>query len=186
MSMEELLSKLPSAAFADRGRFAPKLSFAQRCEILALYKQGVSRKVLADAFGVDRRTVTHIYNTASPHYKEVRAEFNRLGIDDFKATYLTEEGVKKVTTAVHAASLDPPASAEGRKMRKDAGVHVINNENLRFDHRVIIEWKEDQPYGEGWYYQDMDGEEPTKWFHNGPDSMKSSQACLKAVKESLF
>jgi hypothetical protein len=186
-TFEQIMATIPASAFADRGRFAPKLDFAQRCEILALYKQGVGRKILADAFGIDRRTVTHIYNPASPHYKEVRAEFNRLGEEDFRNTYVTEGGAARVASAISIGEDEPSSNAEGRRYRKHAGVNMVKTEYTKFEHRIMIDWREHQTGTEqpGWYYQDLDGDNPSMWLHNGPESMKTSQACLKAVKENL-
>src|SRR5262245_4445022 len=56
----------------NRDRFAAKLTFDQRCQVLALHRLGVTREDLAMMFGINRRTVTHIYNPQSEHYKSVR------------------------------------------------------------------------------------------------------------------
>src|SRR5262252_4002411 len=91
-----ILAIIPAGAYRQDRKFAAKLDFPQRCEILALYRRGVGRNILADAFGVDRRTVTHIHNPVSPHYKNVRAEYDRLGKEACEQAYVTEEGSLKV------------------------------------------------------------------------------------------
>ena len=70
----------------SENKFGAKLDFTQRCEILALRHAGVTREVLADMYKVDRRTITHIYNPMSPHYKNVREQELRMGRDSFRDT----------------------------------------------------------------------------------------------------
>lgn len=94
---EILRRRLPASAFKDSQKFAAKLNFEKRCAILALERiSGVSRPVLAAAFGVNRGTVAYICNNSSPHYKDVRREYNELGRDAFERKYLTEEIIDRI------------------------------------------------------------------------------------------
>jgi hypothetical protein len=179
-SFEEIMALIPPSAFTDRGKFAPKLNFQQRCEVLALYKQGVSRACLADVFNIDRRTVTHMHNPQSKHYRDVRAEYERLGHDEFCRTYITENGTARINAVLNKAE-----SALGQRANRNAGINMVGNDFTHHDHRVQIEWR-DGAIGVGWYYQDVDGPAPSEWLHNGPDSIRTSTDCLKAVKENLF
>ena len=183
MTFEEIMSKIPVGAFVNRGKFAAKLSFAQRCEILAFYHNGVSRQHLADAFGIDRRTVTHIQNAQSKHYRDVRAEYKKLGHDAFLRQYVTEAGALKIAKVVEGKNL-----IEGvprKAANKCRGAHNIKTEFMEHSHRIMIEWQDAGTIGPGWYYQDLDGPTPDQWFHNGADSTMTSNACLQAVKENI-
>ena len=178
-SYDELVASIPASAYAQRGRFAAKLSFQQRCEILALYRKGIGRAVLAEAYGIDRRTVTHIQNPKSPHYKSVRDEVQRLGNDLFSQTYITESAVGRIAEVRNGGEYEDPKKAANRLR----GTHIMRNEYCEYDHRVMIAWRDDGHLGPGWYYQDLDGVAPDEWLHNGEDSIQSSSACYKAAEE---
>jgi hypothetical protein len=181
---EELIAKLPAGAFVPQGKFVPKLAFDIRCEILALYRQGVGRSVLAQAFGVDRRTITHIYTKKSPHYKNIRAEEDRLGTEEFCRTYITEAGVARIS-----AIRDSDGGQDPNKPRKAsnraAGFHNVRNEFTTNAHRILVEWRDNEEEF-GWYYRDLDGENPEQWLHNGDESKMTSNDCLKALKDAIF
>ena len=181
-SYEEIVAGIPANAYAQRGRFAAKLTFHQRCEVLALYRIGIGRAILAEAYGIDRRTITHIQNPKSPHYKSVRDEVQRLGSDEFLREYVTEDATKRVAQVKgeDLIQVNPKKSASRYR-----GVHIVRNEFCEYDHRVTIDWRDDGPVGPGWYYQDADGPMPDTWLHNGEESTYSSQACFKAAEEVI-
>ena len=185
-TVEEILDMIPAGAFRQDGKFQSKLTFAERCEVLALYRSGVSRAALYEAFGVDRRTITHIYTRHSPHYKNVRDEEERLGRQEFCKQYITEEGAKKVA-AIRQHEPDDP-NVPNKAAAKHRGTHLVKTDATEFEHRIVIDWRSDmdEEIGAGWYFRDLDGPEPNKWFHNGDESRRTSQECLKAVKETLF
>src|SRR4051812_40118656 len=147
---------------SEASRFAPKLSFQRRCEILALYKRGIPRETLARLYGVDRRTVTHIYNPLSPHYKNVRDHYVGLGEEQFFNTYLTEEVMNRALI-FHNENTEAPANSKHAKQK--AGLHYIRGHNCEHNHRVKIEWRNSDAIIEtaGWYYCDLDGDFPDKW-----------------------
>jgi hypothetical protein len=69
-----------------------QLTFAARCEILALHRAfGLSARDLAAYFGVARSTVLSILWVNGP-YKLVWQAHRRLGETLFIRTYLTKEG----------------------------------------------------------------------------------------------
>lgn len=171
---------------SNNGKFSAKLSFEQRCEILALHRKGCTRELLSRAYSVDRRTITHIYNPASPHYKNVREEEANLGRDRFIAKYITssvwEHALSLVKDEVHAAVNNPNA-------RGKAGVHNMQNDYCDRAHRVIIGWVNANPdenvQVSGWYYKDLDSEWPNDWFNCGPDSLRTSQAAFTAAQQDI-
>lgn len=176
-----------TALHAPVGKFSPKLDFEQRCEILALYRTGVSRSVLAQAYGLDRRTVTHIYNSKSPHYRMIRDEEERLGRQKFIERYITENAVNRMRNA-DIPAVDPERPKAIRNATRWRGVHTIKNDYMSKFHRIQIEWMEASidNAGAGWYYRDADGSDPLEWYHNGDESRHTSKACLEAVKENLI
>lgn len=197
--MNAVLDLIPKEAFkqAQTGKFESKLNFAERCAILGLEKSGVSRPVLALAFSVNRRTVTHICNPNGVHYRDVRKEFAKLGQVDFVAKYVTETEAKRVTEAVHnmpkegiPARAPTPGTMPSRRADRFAGIQVVKPEQCSYTHRLEVAYKErgwyDGEQGDaGWYYRDLDSNDPDTWLHNGPDSLMSSQACLKAAEANL-
>ncbi len=180
------LSLIPAHAFvkANQGKFQSKLDFADRCSVLAFVKAGVQRNLIAKTFAVDRRTVSHIVNPASPHYKDVRKKYEELGPEQFKLEYITEAWSLKVA---ESASLPAPASAPvptggqrapNARAARFKGVHVINGT------RVEIGYVPDSD-DFGWRYRELDGSHPETWLHNGEESRMTSQACYKALEENL-
>jgi hypothetical protein len=187
MSYEDILSSIKDMKFGRQGKYAHKLGFDQRCEILALYRTGVPRVALAEAYGIDRRTVTHIYNPRSSHYKDVKAEEEKLGKEAFQRQYITENGLNKLKTVME--TFVPVSDFRPiRNATKYRGVHVIETEQTTRPHRIIVQYREAgiDNVGAGWYYQDRDGQVPEQWLHNGEESRMTSKACLEAAREQLF
>jgi hypothetical protein len=196
----ELVKTLnPSSLRADAGKFEAKLTFAERCAVLGCHKLGVNRRLLALSFGVNRRTVTHIYNPKSPHYRSVRNEYNSMGHDDFIEKYVTDDIYKKLketeAKAENQAILnadDSEASVidtnlrEPSKMRtRDEGFHTIQPEHCKYSHRIEVRWVNSY-LGEGWYFRDMDGPNPNEWMNNGPESILSSTAALRGAESEVI
>ena len=104
--MNDVVNSLPAHVLkgGNKTKFAPKLDEVKRRAIYALDKSNVHRNVIAAAFGVDRRTVSHICNEHSVHYKSVRIDYKRMGHDDFVKQYLTPE----VVTLVSRVKVDAP------------------------------------------------------------------------------
>lgn len=191
--LDTIIKSISAMNLVPAGKYVPKLDFDQRCEILALYRTGLGRTILSAAYGIDRRTITHIYNPKSKHYKSVRAEEKRLGKDAFQKKYLTENVLIKLRNFAEVNKANPPKVGRPKKSRANrsasrfAGVHTIMNDNLERPHTVQIGWEENpiDGVGAGWYYRDMDGD-PSKWLHNGEESTLTSKDCLEAVQENLF
>ena len=194
--VQAILDRLdPSSLREDAGRFAPKLNFDERCGILAAYLSGVSRRLLAAAFNINRRTVTHIYNKNSVHYKEVRKELERMGVDEFKRQYMTEIIANKLMEAEQNTRVrilveldDKEESAWANKLMrpnpkrtKDMGYHTLHPEHCTYSHRVQIGWAAGH-FGVGWYYRDLDGSFPDAWMHSGEESILTSTSALAGAK----
>jgi len=177
MTRDERLA-LISLEHKRPNRFASKLSFASRCEILALYRKGFKREALAAMYGLDRRTITHIYTPHSEHYKNVRQEEKAMGEVRFREKYLTPTLVEKAYT--YNQENRKEESVNNRQATNKAGVHQMRGQMCDYEHRVVIQWRE--PDGDieiaGWYYMDLDGDDPDRWFCGwDKSSLKTSQAC---------
>lgn len=175
---QHLLRKAP-----DNADFAPKLNHEERCGILALHILGVKTDVLALAFSLNRRTVTHLVNPQSNHYRPARAERKRMGDADFIAKYATEDLRRRVIDVANRPELRPvkPNQMERRK----AGIQVVKPDQCSYSHRLEIKYLADRD-PPGWYYRDMDSKSsPDEWFHNGDASLASSQNCLALAEANL-
>jgi hypothetical protein len=194
--VQEIIDSLdPASLRVDAGRFAPKLNHEERCQLLACYLKGVNRRLLAVAFGINRRTVTHIYNTNSPHYKDVRKELEMLGRDAFINKYLSEDVANRLKEAENnkrtqvlmqlndkeEMQLANRLITPNPKRTKDAGLHVIHPDHCEYSHRVRIGWVNGF-HGEGWYYKDLDGAFPEEWMHSGKESLLSSTTALAGAE----
>lgn len=204
-TVEELQNDLKQHPTIIRGmgRFDAKLTFDERCSVLALYLSGVHRRVLALAFGIDRRTVAHIYNRKSIHYKAVRNRLQELGQAEFLKQYLTEWATEKVAKVANDPSItladkeyraqpDKGVHPNKRKNRNE-GLHVVKPDQCEHTHRIMIQWFDERPIEgteqtlpAGWWYKDMDGNAPDEWVHSGPESLLSSSNALKMAEEEIL
>lgn len=193
--MTDLSAILPAKAFNTKrdDNFAPRLDFDLRCAVLALLKAGVRRPILAATFGIDKRTVGHIGNSASPNYRNVRQELEKLGEVAFRDKYLTEEILAKLKEATDKY-IEPeprpnpkinPANASPRARGK-SGIQTVKPDQCRYSHRLDIQWKEPpDTENTGWHFRDLDSDSPDTWLHNGIDSLKTSQACFAEAVANL-
>lgn len=175
---QHLLRRTP-----DSSEFKPKLSNEERCAVLALHILGVRTEPIALAFNINRRTVTSVVNSSSVHYKDTRKERQRLGDKAFVEKYATEEMRQRVLSVSKRPELRDK-TPDARERRK-SGIHVVHPEQCAYSHRLEIVYKADaDPCG--WYYRDLDSKSsPNEWFHNGPDSLASSQNCLALAEANL-
>lgn len=186
MTIEEII---PSNAVKSprSDEFVAKLNPEERCQVLACADYGIKREIIAQAYGINRRTIGHIVNTASQRYRATRKERDQLGKDDFRAKYLTEEVAKRIAAVTPKPTAEnAPADHSKPSVRANgkAGINVVKSEFLKTPHRIEVQFFEtkDPP---GWWYRDIDGAEPDEWFNNGEDSLRSSQACLKMAELNL-
>lgn len=202
------LSQLPADLMSSGHEFAPKMSLDQRCEIYALQLSGVSRNVLALAYGVNRRTITHICNPASSRYREVRKKKDEMGTAPFIAQYVTEEALKKVREFARHPDVnktyketDTPMTINNPRSVRNAGVNTLNF-NLAGDAgmpkslRVHIAWLEEGAELQGgqlakeagWYIRTLDPLIPGDtdstigyFTFDGPDDRRTSHSPIKAA-----
>ncbi len=184
VSKEERIALL-SLAFTNDNKFAPKLDFKRRCEILALVGLNITRDVIAEIYRVDRRTVTHIANPNSPHYKTVKRERIRLGADKFRELYLEEDTLNRALAYRATKAKITPVNnmyANGKM-----GIHNVRGPMCSYDHRVAIGWREvdEKIHVAGWYYKDLDGDNPEDWFCCSDESLKTSAACYAAMIDDI-
>lgn len=190
--MTDPLSLIPQGNFIKHhtGKFAPKLNDDERCAILALVKSGLRRERVAAAYGLDRRTVGHIANPQSPRYKEIRNKYKAMGHDDFVKEYLTEEVALKIASLPADETTAPKmdTSAPSPRANRLAGSHKVKPEQCEYEHRLEIKYCKagEETEFEGWHFRDLDSKNPESWFHNGPESLRSSHACYDAAVENLL
>ena len=93
MKIEEIrarVNKHPELLIASSVKFEAKLTFEQRCQILAAAKLGFKREIIARAFNVHRATVRHVISPTSRSYRDVRKRWAELGEEEFYDTFVTE------------------------------------------------------------------------------------------------
>ncbi len=184
-----LLSGLPETAFTGVTTFAPKLSMEDRCSILALSLSGINKHLLARAFGIDRRTVSHIVNTSSPKYKGVMDEYRRLGHKEFCAKYITENAALKVKAAAEEKAEPVEKPKISRSASSHSGIHILHPEQCAYSHRVEVRYFDGSEEGvsmRGWHYRDLDSKStPDMWLHNGEESLQTSANCVRMAELNL-
>lgn len=186
-------TSIPPSAFRspDAGKFKPKLVREERYSILALAKMGVKREVIASAFGVDRRTVSHICNDSSTHYKDIRDHYRKMGHDEFVAAYIDENVTKRIAMAVDSLPGGDVPEPVSSRSNGYAGLHTIPPEpglrsrSYKVEIRHLRKGGAENAVSDGWHYRVIDAATTYGWLNNGAESMKSSRACLVAVKENL-
>ena len=171
--IDELRAKVDPSLLRGAGDFEAKLTFEERCQILALSILGYKRPVLAAAYRVVRPTIGYIERPSSPHYRNVRQMRRDLGDEEFVRKYVNADVLERVKEA--AKSMESQLNDEDYKLQRRAetesrstpnkrarameGLHQFNSQMLG-PHSVRIDWLET---AEG----KMDGEDGAQAFH-GP------------------
>lgn len=203
-------SQLDPSLFRGSGKFEPKLSFHERCQILGLIKIGVHRYVVAEMFGVSRPTVGYITRPNSPHYGKVRDEFNSLGREAFLKEYIDHDLLQRVEKFKKLAVVKATDAQIGEIRKHDAEAIVESkgpNKNAdKFEgqfqmfipmtnttYLVDIRWLEDEEartfggQGTGWHvFIKSDGEwkiveDIDRGFDNYTTNWNTSQQAHKFV-----
>lgn len=179
--------ELPPELTRDASKFEPKLSFDDRCALLALHRKRASREILAAAFGINRRTINKIVSPVSPRYRDVRDREKSLGADAFAERYIKEHHIE----AMRAAATKPEVTqtdreyfgqtaaartAEGGASRRATsceGIAPTYLEHREETHNIEVAWLEANTatdssgdhfeHPAGWYWRDLDGELPEQW-----------------------
>lgn len=176
----------PEEAYRKNSNFSAKLDEQERVAIIAMYRQGIRREILAAAFGVDKRTIGHITNPQSIHYKKARTRFEVLGLERVKTEVITDEMKQKVVDATISLR-----TIKTKKVRETlevsprssnyAGFHTVRPDQCAYTHRIEIQYRDTPDEQPGWYVRDLESLNPELWFHNGATSLKSSKACYDAA-----
>ena len=186
------LANIPPAALASGdGKFQAKLDFKLRCNAFAAVLAGIKKDIVASAFGIDRRTISHMVNPQSKHYKRLREEVNKMGPQAFKLQYFDEETLERIR---HAKIPEPTPKGEPRdpnvpnaRAKSKAGIQTVKPEQCSYNHRLEIAFRpEYMDLPAGWQYRDLDGPEPEQWCNNGPASLLTSQACLAEAERNIY
>lgn len=193
----------PDAMRGNNSKFEAKLNFGQRCAVLALYRRNVSVRMLAAAFGINRRTVTHVITPDSARYRNVRDEEKRLGTAEFMAKYITEEVATRLAEAASKPEITEPYDQYDAKPAAErtgvaspratgsAGITTIKLPHHEFSHRIEVSWLEadtaeddDGPFEHpaGWYWRDLDADKPERW--NGDPEQQTHLTSAKALQHA--
>lgn len=184
LSPDHPANKLPDDMLRmGQNQFAAKLSFNERCQILALRLSNMSIGSIAVTFSINRRTVTHICNPESPRYHNVRAMLEKMGEKDFIHKYVDEDLLIRVRNAaqteeakstyvVHEDRVATAQAAPNQRATANAGISVHKGPTHEHSHRIQIEWVEmsgDVP--SGWYAKllDVTGIDAENWLGD-PDA----------------
>jgi len=194
-SVDDLLSTLPTAAFrrppGGEGAFAPKLTLAERRGILALHYKGVNQRVLAAAFGINRRTLAAMVNPHSQRYKGLRKAMDDIGPKEFCDTYITEALTLKVNAALNSAESklgqadydDRPRSTVSQRANKYQGTHNYKDKNHAYTHVLSVFWDENSGT---WAYCDTNGYDTSEYpgFNTSAEALKEAKAAaMDALEE---
>lgn len=173
------------------GKFKPKLDEHDRLRALASVRSGIKKDIVAAAFGIDRRTISHMTNPFSPHYKALREKELVMGPNAFILEYFDEtalERIKKATLPPKDGVVDDGIPKPNARSKAKAGVNVVKPDQCKYNHRIHIAFRHQGDYcnATGWWYQDMDGPDPTEWYRGDDASLMTSNACLNAAMEAIY
>lgn len=151
MTNEEY-NELMALAKPPLNKYAPKLSFAQQCLALALWKRDYSQTAIADFLKVSNVVISHISNPASPRYRRVKDEYQALGDRAFFEKYVTKRDLLEVNQHATArlSSHDPRNHKDVGQPSKAAHRHAnrIFNADYPMGGFVVV-WID----GKGWGYK---------------------------------
>jgi hypothetical protein len=92
-----------------QGKWAPKLTFEERCGYYFAFLIGVDKSIIARASGLNRGTVTRLVNRHYRAYDEVHLKYDELGLDTFRERYWTQSIRDRVAAALAQAAAPPAA-----------------------------------------------------------------------------
>jgi hypothetical protein len=198
LTIDEIRERLDPALLRHNSpKFEPKLTFAERCAVLALHMQGASISALAATFGINRRTVKHLISPSSTRYRAVRDQAKAMGDEDFCREYITETIASRFNEAkdspeVHESMDDydtvPKADRAGipsPRASAHAGTNMWTPPGAEYAHRIEIKWLEANTaeddtgpfeHPAGWYSRDLDGETPDRWDGDPENGSHTSSA----------
>jgi hypothetical protein len=71
------------------GKWAPKLTFEERCGFYYAFLSNIPRETIVAASGLNRGTVVRLTNRRYKAYSSVHQKFDELGLDAFREAYWT-------------------------------------------------------------------------------------------------
>lgn len=186
-------------------KYAPKLSFVERCQVLALMLSNLDRRIVGAAYGINRGTVSYIVNEASPHYKDVRRELKDHGLDRFLAKYLTPvaleryAGAKNDQQTLYSDDELRRAKEKGELPGQEANPKAVKSEGVFWftgmwglqvgTYKAEVKWTDEPgpdpadflsetPRTPGWYIHVKDAEDDNTFYIAGSaaDSKTSTSA----------
>ena len=83
----------------DKSRFAPKLTFDERCAWFALYHANpdkVSVSDIAEATGISDPVASALLNIHHRRYKNVKIEFKKLGLTSMYQKYVENRHIERI------------------------------------------------------------------------------------------
>ncbi len=176
-TVEQLVARMKverPELFRVNSKYAPKLSFFDRCVFYGLFQMDFSIQSLCTAFGVALPTGRYMVRNSSPHYRDVRKEWADLGRERFLKEYvytpIGEEWTKKAVIAKaqpeltekqfaadRAASSGPNKRASQRKGPVTLAFgEIMGNCTLSFD----VQWFDTPPPDADW----VAGERMPGWY----------------------
>ena len=168
----------------NNGKYVAKLDHDKRCQVLALYRMGITREALAAMFNINARTVGHIYNKDSVHYKLVRAEEQALGTEKFIQKHTNDDLFNRAMS--YRQTAENEAIKNNKYAKGKEGVHQVRPASCNHVHTVVIRWRdEDGDNPAGWYYQDRDGDFPNEWLSSGEESLRTSMDCFRGLLRNI-
>ena len=193
----------PSVFRQFNSKFEAKLTFDERCSILALHLRGTSTAMLAAAFGVNRRTVTHVITPGGPRYRNVREQLQLMGPEEFTTQYINEAAMMRINAAANSTEVAEKADeyrshtlaerggVASPRATGSAGITTIKLPHHEFAHRIEVSWLEadtaeddDGPFQHpaGWYWRDLDADKPERW--NGDPEQQTHLTSAKALQHA--
>lgn len=196
--------EISQKALKQSSEFKPKLTYADRCAVLALINKNVSVRVIAAAFDINRRTVTHLRN-GFRGYKKMHDECSSMGKEAFEKKYLTEDHIARINATADDPALEQSYSdydstsgdrtqAPSRRSSGMAGINFLKHPSDEISHRIEIAWLEANTaedasgpfeHPAGWYWRDLDSYD--KYWNGNPDenSHVSSQKAFNHARSEF-
>lgn len=140
--MTELASSQPTSS-------GPRLSHTEKCQAFACLKMGVMQKTVAKVFGLSSATVAYMGAAERPRragertrYREIVAEFNRMGDRAFLEHYVSDE--------IHAR-----VARVKKELEQPGDVRILKGPNPKaiqysFDVRGVIETRTGELFRIDW------------------------------------
>ena len=103
------------------GKFAPKLTFEQQCEIWFFKEFGIPASVISRIYPVNLVTINKIARKSAPVYKKVREHCEKLGINKVRDLYVSEnrqDQMKAELEKTHRMLSEVPPAKHRRASRR--------------------------------------------------------------------